>query len=169
MSEPVGVVAAEVLDGVGGGWGVTEGRLEADPELLIVAVPVSGSRGRYHTATPTAASKTIEVATATNSPVRLRAGARSLPGPAGGGSSPVPTGGEASTGGTGGVDDSSSPSPALAPEIDEGSRRTSLKVSFSTRIRRRVSKSTGFISPACRRVSAASSVGKSWALGLLIR
>ena len=69
MSEPVGSSAVEVFDGLPDGAVVAEGGFAADTELPgPVVVGWSGSRVRYHPATPTAASKTIEVAMATHLP-----------------------------------------------------------------------------------------------------
>ena len=115
----------------------------------------------------TATNKTIELATATAMPVRLR-GCR----PVAFGSgrrrvAPIPR--------------LSRPRPGIRPEVGAvlcqaagplrqhqisrarpTQRGSSLSVRFSTLKRRRVSKLTGSISTACRRVRAASPVGSSW-------
>src|SRR5215213_5372129 len=167
MSDPVGSLPVEVCEGLPDGELVTEGGREADPEFP--GSPVVG-RWKYHTPTPTASSKTTELATATNKPVRLGAAVRSLLGPAdadGRSSSGSDEGGKA-TGGTGGVVPGAW-TPAPPADIDgfAVSPRASLKVSLSTRKSRRVSKLTGLISTACRRVNLANPLGSSRGDGIL--
>src|SRR5829696_1774323 len=163
MSEPVGSSAVAVFEGLPDG--LPDGGFAAELPGSV-AVGWSESRVKYQPATPTATNKRIEAARATHLPVRLRTvpvrtEPRSLPDPAGsdGPSSLVHAGAVDSTGGTGG--DVSS--------IDgfAASRRTSFKVSFSTLKSRRVSKLTGLISTAWRRVKAARSFGNSCGAGIL--
>src|SRR4030095_16444807 len=131
MSDPVGSSPVEVCEGLPDEEIVTEGGREADVEFP--GSPVVG-RWKYHTATPTASSKTTELATAANRPVRRRAAVRSLPGPAGadGRSSVGPGAGRAPAGGTGGVV-LGGWTPAPTGDIDGTavSPRASLKVSLS--------------------------------------
>jgi hypothetical protein len=134
-----------------------------------VARPLWG-RWKYQTATPTASSKTTELATLTNKPVRLRAAVRSLPGPAGAdgrSSSGLGARGDATGGMAGVVPGGWTPAPTGDIDGSAVSPRASLKVSFSTRKSRRVSKLTGLISTACRRVNLANPLGSSCGDGIL--
>src|SRR5215212_9888770 len=111
-----------------------------------------------------ATSKMTEVATANNMPVRLRTAGRSLPGWAGAGDRLRLVLGPSTdlTGGTGGgVPGAPTPVPATDIDGSAGLPRASFNVSFRTFRSRRVSKLTGFISTACRRVKADRPFGNS--------
>src|SRR5215211_1428070 len=101
MFEPVGSSAFEVCDALPDRRSVTDGGFEADAEVSGSALML---RWKYQIATPAATSKTIDVATITNRPVRFRTGASSPATPgADGPVAMVPLAAAGSTGGMGGL------------------------------------------------------------------